>query len=69
MHIKKREIKLDNGDEVTVRLYNGTSIPNNWVELRVWDDYEGRGGGVALYTTESIDSVIDMLQEMRKEMV
>jgi hypothetical protein len=66
-----QEVKFDNGDEVTVRLSEYSSAPagRHWVELRVWDDYEGRGGGAALYDLESIDKVIALLQDARKEMV
>lgn len=58
-----------NGDEVTVILHKGVSIPGNWTELRVWDNYEGSGGGCALYTLEAIDNVITMLNKAREGMV
>jgi hypothetical protein len=65
------EVKFDNGDEVTVRLseYHSEPCGRHWVELHIWDDYEGRGGSAALYDLESLDKVIAMLQNARKEMV
>lgn len=70
MYKSVEEIKFANGDTVTVHISEYTTQPGkHWVELTVWDSYEGRGGGAAIYDLESIDKVITMLQNARTEMV
>lgn len=53
------------GDELELKLVQGSE--RKYVNVRLWDDYEGRGGNVCLYA-ESIDYMIEALTEMQKEM-
>lgn len=55
----------------TIHLYarNRHGGDGKWLEMRVWDDYEGRGGTVGLYNIEEVDRLIASLVEIRKEML
>lgn len=62
----KFDIKCSSdGDELELRLTQGRE--RSYINVSLWDDYEGRGGNVCLYS-ESIDYMIQALTVLRKEM-
>lgn len=52
-------------DELKLELTQGRE--RSYINVSLWDDYEGRGGNVCLYL-ESIDFLIQALTDLRKEM-
>ncbi|WCO82169.1 hypothetical protein vBPpSSYP_187 [Pseudomonas phage vB_PpS_SYP] len=60
------ELKLSSKDEVTISEYPRHVGGGNWVDVRVWDDYECRGASLALYTKKDIRSLIEALEEAEK---
>lgn len=53
------------GDELTLQLIKGHK--GHYVDIRVWDDYQGRGANTILYR-DSVDFLIQALTDLRKEM-
>jgi len=53
------------GDELNLQLIQGRK--GHYIDIRVWDDYQGRGGNTILYR-DSVDFLIQALTDLRKEM-
>lgn len=56
-------------DEIHLYARKRQVSESKWLEISVWDDYEGRGGTAGLYSLDEVDRLIASLVEIRKEML
>lgn len=59
-------VKLKSGDYVQIRRVNTEG--DVWLELAACDNYEGRIAHLAIYTTDDVENLIKLLDEMKEGM-
>lgn len=60
---------LESRDEINIYARKRYGLDSKWIEISIWDDYEGRGGTAGLYNIDEVDRLIASLIEIRKELV
>ena len=61
------KIPLRSKDELAVKSNKAYLLGSDYINIQSWDDYEGRGCSIVVYTDE-VDELIEVLKEFRKEM-